>query len=374
MTMMTNISDKVTLVLRIGALLVATIAVAAAVSACGEADGANGSDNAASTVNDSVRKVRVETMVVAPRNFSEKVQVTGVVDAKNHAIISAEAGGRVVEVAELGAHVNVGSVVAGFDDRVLKSQLEAAESAYDLAEDTFRRQKALYEDSVISALEYENVRSRRDQAAAALEQARKMFADTRLTSPISGRVEERFVEKGELVTSGSPVVRIVDTRRVKIRSGVPERYAAEITEGARAWVRLPAAGTEIESRLTFVGRVVEAKSRTFPVEVELENPSAHLKPEMIVDVSIERRSLEDALVIPQAALVRDDLGTGLYVIERDGDQRVAVRRSAGTGPSFDGMVVIESGVYGGEEVVIVGQSNLTDGNPVEIVSRLESGS
>ncbi|HUF11446.1 MAG TPA: efflux RND transporter periplasmic adaptor subunit [Rhodothermales bacterium] len=354
--------------LKIAAMILGTSTIGAAVSACGQADGAGGSPP---PQLDNVRKVRVETIIVTPREFSEKVQVTGVVDARRDVTISAEAGGRVVEIVELGAAVTQGSVIARFDERLLKSQLEAAEASYQLAEDTFRRQKALYEDSVISALEYENVLSRRDQAAAALEQARKMYADTRLTSPISGRVEERFVEQGELVGTGSPVVRVVDTRRVKVRSGVPERYAAEIAEGARAWIRLPSAGVESESRLTFVGRVVDPKSRTFTVEVELENPSAHLKPEMVVDVSIERRSLENALVIPQTALVRDDLGTGLYVVEDDGDQRVASRRTIVTGASFDGMVVIEAGLHGGEEVVIVGQSNLTDGNPVEIVGPVE---
>ena len=366
---MTNMSHKgISGVLKIAGLIVGTSILSAAVSACGQADGA---ESTTPPQIDNVRKVRVETMIVTPQEFSEKVQVTGVVDARNDVTISAEAGGRVVEIVELGAAVAKGSIIARFDERLLKSQLEAAEASYQLAEDTFRRQKALYEDSVISALEYENVLSRRDQAAAALEQARKMYADTRLTSPISGRVEERFIEQGELVGTGSPVVRVVDTRRVKVRSGVPERYAAEIAEDARAWIRLPAAGVESESRLTFVGRVVDAKSRTFPVEVELENPSAHLKPEMVVDVSIERRSLNNALVIPQTALVRDDLGTGLYVVKVDGDRRVAIRRTVETGPSFDGMVVIESGVLGGEEVVIVGQSNLTDGNPVEIVSQVE---
>jgi membrane fusion protein (multidrug efflux system) len=195
-----------------------------------------------------------------------------------------------------------------------------------------------------------------------------MFEDTRLTTPITGRIEERFVERGELVNPGSPVVRVVDTRRVKVRAGVPERYAADIVEGASTWIRVPSLGIEAEAQLTFVGRVVDAKSRTFPVEVELENTSVQLKPEMVVDIAIERRSLEDAIVVPQTALIRDDQGTGIYVVVQEGDREVAVRRNVVTGPSFNGMVVIESGVQPTDQVVIVGQSNLTDGNPVQVVN------
>lgn len=332
---------------------------------CNQSDGADSTETAPAA---PTRLVRVETMMATPGPFREMIQVTGVVDAISDATVSAEAGGRVIQVAELGSVVGPGSVVARFDERVLKSQLDAAETAYKLAEDTYRRQAALFEDSVISALEYENALARRDQAAASLDQARKAFADTRLVSPIRGRVEERFVEEGELASPGSPVVRVVDTRTVKIRAGVPERYAADIVDGAPVWIHLPAVGLKTDAMLTFVGRVVDSKSRTFPVEIHLENTSAKLKPEMVVDVAVQRQSLADALVVPQTALVRDDLGVGVYVIERRGDKDLAERRTVTTGPSFEGMVVVDSGLIGGEQVVVVGQSNLTDGNQVEVVS------
>ncbi len=364
-TKMTNRLMKLTKPMKATAFVFLLVAIASAIAACGQADGA---DATKVPEPDNTRLIRVETMTLVPETFQDKIQLTGVVDALKDVTISAEAGGRVVEILPLGSNVSDGVIVARFDDRVLKSQLEAAQAAYELAEDTYRRQKALYQDSVISALEYENVRTRRDQAASTLEQARKMFADTRLTSPITGRVEQRFVEKGELVAPGSPVVRVVDTRHVKIRAGVPERYATDIRESAPAWVRLSSAGLEEEAKLTFVGRFVDVKSRTFPVEIDLENTSARLKPEMVVDVSIERRSLADALVVPQTALVHDDLGTGLYVVSREGDQYIADRKTVITGPSFNGTVVIESGVESGDQIVVVGQSNLTDGNPVQIVS------
>ncbi len=351
----------------------ATLAVAAAlilgalsISACSQADGADTTEPAATT--ERSRLARVETILVSPQPFQEMVRVTGVVDAQNDATISAEAGGRVVNISELGSPVKQGTVVARFDERVLKSQLDAAEAAFALAEDTYRRQEALFADSVISALEYENARTHRDQASATLEQAKKAYEDTQLTSPINGRVEERFVQEGELVAPGSPVLRIVDTRRVKVRAGVPERYAADIREGAPALISVLSLGLETEAKLTFVGRLVDSKSRTFPVEVEIDNNAVRLKPEMVVDVSVERTSLEDALVVPQTAIVRDDLGTGLYVIDTEGDGVVARRREVTTGASFGGNVVVESGISAGDQVVVVGQSNLTDGNEVQVVT------
>ena len=150
--------------------------------------------------------------LATPQTFEERIQLTGIVEAVNDITISAEAGGRVGYVAKLGTEVVSGTVVARFDERVMKSQAAAAEAEYRLADDTFRRQEALYADSVISALEFDNARTRRDQTAASNAQAQKMLDDTQLKSPITGRVEAKYVEEGELVNPGTPVVRIVDTR------------------------------------------------------------------------------------------------------------------------------------------------------------------
>jgi membrane fusion protein (multidrug efflux system) len=349
-----------------GSLLLALLLIVAGISSgCSEADGANdGSEEVAEAPR---RMVRVETKMVVLQSFEERIALTGIVEAKTDVTISAEAGGRVDWVAELGTRVAVGTVVARFDDRLLKSGAAAAEAEYELAEATFKRQQALFADSVISALEFENAQTRRDQARAAYFQANKMYEDTQLKSPTAGRVEARYVEAGELVNPGTPVVRVVDTRNVKIRAGVPERYAADISEGAHVGVRLRALGIEGEATLSFVGRVVDPQSRTFPVEIDIDNESGLLKPEMVANVTIERRTIEEALVIPQNAIVRDDLGVSVYVIEQVDEDRIARRRDVQPGPSFGGQTVILSGLEAGEEVVVIGQSRLTDGNLVEIV-------
>lgn len=314
------------------------------------------------------RLVRVETIIVHPQTFEERIRLTGTVEAEDDVTLSAEAGGRVGYIAELGTEVSVGMVVARFDERVMKSQAKAARAEFELARDTYTRQEALYADSVISALEFDNARSRRDQTAANYERAKKMYEDTRLTSTISGRIEARYVNVGELVAPGIPVIRVVDTRHLKIRAGVPERYAADIQKGARVTVTLSAVNVETDAVISFVGRVVDAKSRTFLVEIELDNDEGTLKPEMVADVSIERRSVDAAIVVPQSALVRDDLGTGVYLVEIIDGSLVANRHDVVTGPRFGGKTVIESGVNEGDQVVVVGQSTLTNGNLVEVVA------
>src|SRR5690606_5815600 len=139
----------------------------------------------------------------------------------------------------------------------------------DLAADNLKRQEPLYRDSVISALEFENVRAGHNQAQAqlsqakaALAQAQQQLRNTSVTAPFSGVVEERLVEKGEQVMPGTPVVRIVNTNLVKITAGVPERYAGDIEIGTPVQVDLASAGIgKRNGRVSFVGSAIDPQSR-----------------------------------------------------------------------------------------------------------------
>jgi membrane fusion protein (multidrug efflux system)/multidrug efflux system membrane fusion protein len=105
------------------------------------------------------------------------------------------------------------------------------------------------------------------------------------------------------------------------------------------------------------------------VEIELENRDRLLKPEMVVNVSIQRQVIENAIVIPQPAVVRDEDGTAVFVVDRSGQTPRAVRVAVTPGPGSGGQALILDGLEAGQEVVTVGQSNVADGTLVDVVSR-----
>jgi membrane fusion protein (multidrug efflux system) len=348
---------------------IALLASAVVYTGCESADGASDEVAEGPIHTPATNAVHVQTRVIEARDFTDYIQLTGTVDANRDVTISAEAGGRVQYLAPLGTRLGQGSVVARFDDRVLKSALEAAQAQYDLAEATYRRQEALYRDSIISSLEYDGVRAQRDQTKAVYEQAQKGYEDTRLRSTVAGTVEQHYVEAGELVAPGTPVARVVDTRRVQVKAGVPERYALDVRTGTPVTIRFASiGGAERNAEITFTGSVIDAKSRTFPVEIDLDNSEGQLKPEMVVDVSIQRRVIPGAIVVPQPAIVRDENGTAVFVVDHSGDVSKAVRVAVVPGPGSGSESIIFEGLAAGQEVVTVGQSNLADGTLVNVVS------
>lgn len=315
---------------------------------------------------------RVETLVLEPIAFTDKIELTGTVEAIHDATLSSQASGTVISVAELGTFVPEGGTVAQLDSTEAHAAVEQARARYELAQDRYERQQPLYQDSIITALEFEQVRSERTQARAALSQARKRLRNTRVTVPFSGTVEQRFVEPGEQTAPGEEVARVIDIRPVKVVAGVPERYAGDIETGTPVRVRFKTSQVgERSGEITFVGSVIDPESRTFTVEATLPNADRAVKPEMSVQLRMTRTTLDDALVLPRTAVVRDEAGEHVYVVERTDTTAVARKRDITLGAASGGRVVATAGLAPGDEVVIVGQSDLAPGAAVEVMQQYD---
>ena len=331
----------------------------------------------------ATRVIRVESMVLSSQDFDDVIEVTGTVDADHDATLSARTAGTLVQLKSLGTNVGAGYLVAQIDPGLANAaldqataQLDVAAAQLELTDDLFQRQEPLFRDSIISPVEFQQVRTQlsqaraqHSQAEALVKQAQEQVNLTMITAPFSGVVESHFVEQGEQVSPGVPVVRIVNTRLVRVTAGVPERYAGEIETGSFVRLRFNSYGVaEKTARVTFVGSAIDKASRTLPIEIEVDNRDGQLKPEMIADVFVTRSSVSDAVVIPQSAVLRDEQGSSVYVVDRSGANPTAERRIVMLGDSYGGKVVVVSGLQAGDELITVGANSVAPGDVVETVT------
>ena len=344
----------------------ALLAVAVFTAGCSN----NSSPATAEAATQQRPATRVESLVLEPTSFTDVIELTGTVEAIYDATLSAQASGTVTSIAELGTTVREGERIAQLDDTEAQAALEQAQASYELAQDRYERQEPLYQDSIITALEFEQVRSERTQARAALAQTEERLRNTRVTAPFTGTVEERLIQPGEQVAPNDPVARIIDVQPAKVVAGVPERYAGDIEKGSTVQVRFQSARIgERMGIVTFVGAAIDPESRTFTIEATIPNEERTIKPEMVVQIRLDRTTIEDALVIPRPAVVRDEAGTHVYAIERTDSTAIARKRDIVLGPSTGARVAVESGLQPGDEVVVVGQTNLAPGQPVEVTDQ-----
>ncbi len=358
--------------------------LALAVAGCAGADGSDGTATATDEDRVARRSIRIETLVLQPTTFEDIIELTGTVESLNDATLSAQSAGTVEYLAPLGLRVARGAVIARIDQGLVKAglqqteaQVENAQASLELAQDNYNRQEPLYRDSIISALEFQNVRAQLNQAQAALRQAdalrtqaQEQLDNTVIRAPSSGTVEAHAVERGEQVTPGMPVIRVVDVRRVKVTVGVPERYAGDIEVGTSVQLDFNAYRGQVrQGRVTFAGNVINPMNRTFPVEIEVDNAGSKLKPEMIVEVYVSRERLEEVLVVPRAAVLRDEQGTSVFVVSQHNGVPTASRLAVTLGAAYAGSTIIESGLEAGAEVIVLGQTTVTQGDAVEVVER-----
>ena len=323
----------------------------------------------------------VEVLRLSPTAFNEIIELTGTVEAKHDVIVSSKTTGTLEAIAALGQTVRVGQVIANTEDELIRAsvaqaeaQVNNAEAGLRIAEDSYTRQQPLFADSIISPLEFARLETTLEQARSALAQAEAVYEQvarqldyTSIQAPIDGKVEARYVEPGEQVVPGTQVLRLVDVRNVQIAAGVPERYAGDIEIGALVEVRLPTAGISPRTgRVTFAGSVIDPASRSFEVNVEVENTDGRLKPEMIAELAIVRLTIEDALVIPGNAVTRTENGLSIFVVENHDGNHVALSREVYLGAEYANQVVITSGLSANEQVVVRGQSTLANQDLVSI--------
>jgi RND family efflux transporter MFP subunit len=362
----------------------------------------------------------VEVLVVEPRAFTEDIRLTGEVEALQDVTLTAQAAGTVRRIAPLGAVVSEGAVLARLESDEAEADVAEAEAAIrsaraalERARDRYGRLEPLAQDTIVAPIEFEGAIAERDQAAASvrqaearLERAREALENTRLTAPFRGQIEEQFVEEGEQVQRGQEVVRLVSDGEVRVRAGVPESYVGEVEVGAEVTVQLrgPRGGVR-RGRIDFVGAAVNPQGQTFPIEVALP-PDTRLRPGQVVRIDVPLRTLDDALVVPRTAVVRDERGEAVFIVERAPDSLrtaqtasgengesgngenqneenggnsasrsdttralVAYRRPVVLGPGSGGLVTVTRGLQPYEEVVVLGSEDLTGGELVRVENR-----
>jgi membrane fusion protein (multidrug efflux system) len=364
---LTDIRENRTM-MRIWTRRAAWSAAAVLAAACGgdaQADGADETQDVAFT-----RVINVEVAQVSPQSFTEEIRLTGVAWANQDVALAAEESGVIREVlVEKGSRVTEGQPLLKIDDSVLRAQVAQARAQAELAAQTWDRRRRLWEeDQVGSEIAYLEAKFAAEQTAANLAALEHRLDRTTIVAPFGGILDDRTVEVGSMVSPGDRVARVVALSTVKVAAGVPERYAADVRAGGNALVYfdvLP--GESFPARIAYVGASVSPQNRTFPIEIHMANPGGLIKPEMVANVVVERRALDDVLVVPQDALVRVEAGYVLFVAETVEGGQVARARNVTLGPSQSNRVVIESGIEPGESLIVVGQRSVADGDRINVV-------
>jgi HlyD family secretion protein len=357
----------------------AGIAVALAVAAAVWMSRASSPKSVATlAASTSIPLVSVVTPGVQP--VATEVNFTGTIEALHELPIgnSGDTGRIVAVYAQVGDQVRRGQVLAQLDDSVLAPQvaqlgaaLEQARAQAGLSAAEYRRGVAAGPAGGLSAQDIEKLQaaSIMDAAnikvvAAELAVMRAKLALTRIVAPVDGLVLTRAVEVGQIAASGGPALfDLEDSGQVEMIGQVAEQDMADLRVGQSAAVYLIGNPQAFAGKIWLLGAVIDPQSRLGEVRIAL-TPNPALRPGAFAR-SLVTLARAQRPVLPQTAVMADNDGSYVYVVDRDGQVQ---RRPVSVGSVIPDGVVITAGLSGQERVVSVDGGFLHSGEKVTITS------
>jgi membrane fusion protein (multidrug efflux system) len=261
-----------------------------------------------------------------------------------------------------GSTVEAGTPLAALDDSVAQAQLTAARARLQTDQQNLRRVTDLARRGLESTQSVEQAQSTVASSQATVLVNQRQLDLTTLSAPFAGTLGTRYVDEGAMLNAGDRIVTIEDRSRLFVEIRVAGRYLPRLHPGMPVRLDIPDIQEELgPGTLTFVDTSVSIDTRSVLLRAEIENPGDRLTPGLFVRVVLQLATRENAVVVPADALVRELVGSFVYVVENG----LAVRRAVTLGAHQDTMIEIRDGLKAGERFVTVGAFRLRDGDRVQ---------
>ncbi|MFN4141069.1 efflux RND transporter periplasmic adaptor subunit [Aestuariivirga sp.] len=307
----------------------------------------------------------VETARAQPSRLSDDISAIGTLLSQESVAIAPETSGRVAKILfEDGSRVEAGTPLFQFDDDLARSDLEEARARLKLAEANYARNQKLRKSGNVAESAYEEALSARDVARTAVESAEVRLAKLTIAAPFSGTLGFRSVSEGAYVTAGTALVQLDKVDRLKVSFSVPELQQQALQQARTVEVVADAVpGARFTAEISALNPAVDVNGRALQVRADLDNAAMKLRPGLLVRVSVKGPERQ-AVMVPESAIVQRGGKAVLYTVAEGKAKEISVR----LGKRVEGRVEVVEGIAAGDVVVTAGNTRLSNGAEVEVVS------
>ena len=317
---------------------------------------------------------RVEVATAELRDMAPSVDVSGTVVSLNDSRIASEIEGVLTWLADVGAAVDAGALIARIDPQLIRIEVARAEadvarlrSDFDYRDRQLARTEELATKNSVSQTLLDETRAQREQAQhmlndanAALEFARANLERTEIRAPFAGHVVARLAAVGEFVSVGEDVIRLVDTHRIEI--SLPASIA--LSRFIKPGMGLPVRSDDVvrEHVVRTIVPVGDAVSRM--VEIRLSAGDSEWLVGTPVQISLPSDAPVSTVAVPRDALVERSGQSFVYKVSGDSvAEQVTVQIRSVVGL----WVGITNGIAPGDQVIVRGAERLSPGQAVAVI-------
>jgi len=283
-----------------------------------------------------------------------------------------EVGGRVSQIMfKDGQRVKKGQLLVQFDDQLPVAQLMQAKAEMSIAQANHTRNKELVSQNFISKRSLDESEAALQVAEAKLSLAQATLQRLKVLAPFDGVAGLRQINVGDYLKDGADMVNIEDIDAVLLDFRLAERFQTKIKPGQKAQVSFDALpGKQFTAVVQAIDPLIDANGRSIGVRGCIDNRQMQLRPGMFARVSAVFGERENAMVIPEEAIVPQ--GGRAFVVKvvagANNDEQISERVAVKVGLRQPGKVEILEGLSVGDTVVVAGQQRLQkDGTVVKVI-------
>ncbi len=302
----------------------------------------------------------VKTVRVGMKTLIKSLTLTGILKSNQELEIISETEGKITELKfELNQKVVEGQVLAKTYAETKMVQYQIADLNFKKAKRDFERYEALFKNNNLSEFELENARFQMQNTQQNLILAQHLVDFTSIKSPINGTVTQKLVTNGKVLTLGSPIAVITDISKLKLFVNISPVDINIVKVGQKVSISIPDRQNE-----QFIGiiksiSVQSNQAGSYPIEICMEN---NLKKPLLAGMNAQvvftENHLNQVLVIPRLAVD----GNKVWVVENN----VAIEKIIKCGVENGEYIEIVNGLTPGDQVIIMGQNNITNNQLVKI--------
>ncbi|PHQ88438.1 MAG: efflux transporter periplasmic adaptor subunit [Idiomarina sp.] len=310
------------------------------------------------------QSVPVKTQTAEISEFRDTIEALGTAMANETVRITAQTQDVVEKIYfESGDLVEQGQLLAELNARIEVARVQQLKFSLDEAKRQLERITELRRGNAASQQQLNEQQVRVNGLQADLEVAEATLKEMKIYAPFSGRVGIREISAGSLVSPGDVFTTLDDIKPIKVDFSVPERYFASIAVDQEVIARSRAyPGEQFIGRISSIDSRVDPVTRSVKVRAKINNDDERLRPGMLLQITL-LRSIDEALLLPEKALIPIQNRQYVYVLTPDNRER---QKEVTIGRRKPGIVEITGGLKPGEEVIIEGIVRLRDGVPVSV--------
>ena len=282
-------------------------------------------NDAISDLDPSEKLALISIFEVKPENFDHYIEIQANIKTRQNVLLYPEYSGTLKMIyVEEGQEVKKGKLLAQIDDAGLKNQLEQLQIQTALSKTTYERTQRLWDQNIGAEMQLLKAKAVYESQLKNIAQLKKQLQRTRILAPFSGTIDEIVSNTGaNLLPGQTPVMRIVNLKKMYTEASVPERYLSQIKKGTTATVKIPMLDREYPTTVRQTGNFINPNNRSFRVETPLPNSDEMIKPNLSCRLKINDYSNPEALMIPLRIIKENAVGKKyIFKLNPDGKDQV----------------------------------------------------